>query len=64
MHSYLHNYFDFKLFSYLALQAGMSTGSDAIFIPEDPAPKDWSDILCEKLLQVRLVHFFVFIFGF
>ncbi|XP_065369955.1 ATP-dependent 6-phosphofructokinase isoform X2 [Calliphora vicina] len=38
---------------YLALQAGMSSGSDAIFIPEDPAPQDWSDILCEKLLQER-----------
>lgn len=41
------------LFSYLALQAGMSSGSDYIFIPEDPARENWREMLCEKLLQVR-----------
>lgn len=40
-------------FSYLALQAGMSSGSDYVFIPEDPAPENWTEHLCEKLLEVR-----------
>lgn len=37
---------------YLAIVAGLASEADFIFIPEDPAPINWQDKLCRKLLQV------------
>lgn len=39
-------------FSYLAIVAGLASEADFIFIPEEPAPINWQDKLCRKLLQV------------
>lgn len=38
--------------SYLALVAGLASEADYIFIPESPAPPNWPDKLCDKILQV------------
>ena len=37
---------------WLGLMAGVSTGADAIFIPEHPPPKDWDKKLCEIISKV------------
>lgn len=40
--------------SYLAIVAGLASEADFIFIPEDPAPINWQDKLCRKLIQVGI----------
>lgn len=38
--------------SYLALVAGLASEADYIFIPESPAPPNWPEKICDKILQV------------
>jgi 6-phosphofructokinase len=42
-----------KIFSYLAIVAGVISEADYVFIPESPPPLDWQAKLCDKLLQAR-----------
>lgn len=39
-------------YSYLALVAALTSEADFVFIPEDPAPIDWPEKMCKKLIQV------------
>ena len=41
---------------WLALMAGVSTGADFIFIPENPPAKNWESHMCKIISQVRLVR--------
>jgi len=42
---------------WLALLAGIATGADFIFIPENPpASEDWESEMCNLLKSVRLLH--------
>ena len=44
---------------WLALMAGLSTGADFIFIPEQPPPEDWRKSMCKLVMEVcspRDVH--------
>lgn len=43
-------------YSYLALVAALTSEADFVFIPEDPAPVDWKEKLCKKLLQVLNIY--------
>ncbi|XP_050294013.1 ATP-dependent 6-phosphofructokinase isoform X2 [Anthonomus grandis grandis] len=38
---------------YLALVAALTSEADYVFIPEDPAPIDWPEKVCKKLMQER-----------
>ncbi|XP_039280155.1 ATP-dependent 6-phosphofructokinase [Nilaparvata lugens] len=38
---------------YLALVAANATEADFLFIPEDPEPHDWEDLMCRKLEMER-----------
>lgn len=40
--------------SYLALVAALASEADYVFIPEDPAPQNWEEKICNKLYQVGL----------
>jgi len=37
---------------WLALMAGLSTGADYIFIPENPPPENWEDEMCQVISRV------------
>lgn len=37
--------------------AALTSEADFVFIPEDPAPVDWPEKLCKKLLQVSHMNF-------
>ena len=41
---------------WLALMAGVSTGSDYIFIPEKPAYGDWAEDMCKVIQQVSFIE--------
>jgi 6-phosphofructokinase 1 len=38
---------------WLALMAGISTGADFLFIPENPPGKDWRSEMCKIIKKVR-----------
>lgn len=40
---------------WLALMAGLSTGADYIFIPENPPPENWEEEMCEVIGKVRTI---------
>lgn len=42
---------------FLAVNAAICTDATFQFIPEDPAPPEWPDILCTKLKQARCFHY-------
>ncbi|XP_069762261.1 ATP-dependent 6-phosphofructokinase, muscle type-like isoform X2 [Narcine bancroftii] len=39
---------------YLALVTGLACGADWVFIPESPPPKNWEEIICQRLNESRL----------
>lgn len=43
---------------WLALMAGVSTGADFIFIPENPPAEDWEDQMCDIISKVclQIIH--------
>ncbi|XP_065086215.1 ATP-dependent 6-phosphofructokinase isoform X2 [Ochlerotatus camptorhynchus] len=38
---------------YLAIMASLASEADYVFIPEEPAPNNWPEKLCKKILQER-----------
>lgn len=40
--------------SYLALASGLACEADYIFLPEDPAPLNWQEEVCDRLASEKL----------
>ena len=41
---------------WLALMAGVSTGADFVFIPENPPPRDWKEQMCDIVKKVLIQY--------